>query len=270
MNFYWDSDVYLRWQHDGNQEIGDPPTLWFGAGLLWLWPWCGDHLRAIAKRRVILTTCFRQLVKIRALLLSGPNSVVIMTATTPTAPDYLTFDDYLAYDDATDIRYELEDGILVEMPPESEENNDLARKLLIQLAQQLPIEWIAHKDTEIEVTGRRARCRIPDLLVHTAESKAAIANQSRATITRDMPPPALVVEIVSPGPVNRDRDYRYKYVEYAARGIAEYWIVDPELRQVTVCQWVNGLYEDRVYAAADTLQSALVPDLLVAIADLFA
>jgi Uma2 family endonuclease len=63
------------------------------------------------------------------------------------------------------------------------------------------------------VTGRRARCRIPDLLVHTEESAAALAGAPRATLTRDMPPPALVVEVVSPGQTNRERDYRYKHTE---------------------------------------------------------
>ncbi|MDW8199678.1 MAG: Uma2 family endonuclease [Cyanobacteriota bacterium SKYGB_h_bin112] len=36
------------------------------------------------------------------------------------------------------------------------------------------------------------------------------------------------MEVVSPGADNRNRDYCYKHTEYAARGIAEYWIVDPE------------------------------------------
>ena len=72
-----------------------------------------------------------------------------------------------------------------------------------------------------------------------------------------MPPPVLVVEVVSPGPQNRDRDYRYKRTEYAARGIAEYWIVDPELQQVTVCLWVNGQYEDTVYTGDTPIQSTI-------------
>jgi Uma2 family endonuclease len=37
-----------------------------------------------------------------------------------------------------------------------------------------------------------------------------------------MLPPALVVEVVSPGQANRERDYRYKHTEYEACGIAEY------------------------------------------------
>jgi Uma2 family endonuclease len=182
---------------------------------------------------------------------------------------YLTFEDYLAYDDGTDTRYELVDGVLVEMPPESVENNTIAKKLLFELAQHFPVALLCHKDTEIEVTGRRARCRIPDLLVHTEESAAALAGAPRATITRDMPPPALVVEVVSPGQTNRERDYRYKHTEYAARGIAEYWIVDPETRQITLCHWVSGQYEDQVYSGDDKMQSTLVPGFGLTPAEIF-
>ncbi len=183
---------------------------------------------------------------------------------------YMTFEDYLAYDDGTDTRYELVDGVLVEMPPESVENNTLAKKLLFELAKYFPVALLCHKDTEIEVTGRRARCRIPDVLVHTEESAAALEGAPRATITRDLPPPALVLEVVSPGQANRERDYRYKYTEYAARGIAEYWIVDPEMRQVTLCLWVNGLYEDTVYTGTEQIQSTLVPEWGLTPADIFA
>jgi Uma2 family endonuclease len=181
----------------------------------------------------------------------------------------LTFEDYLRHDDGTDSRCELVNGVLVEMPPESEENNDIARKLLFELAKHLPFSLLAYKDTEIEVSGRRATARIPDLLVHTEASKAAIAGTTRATITRDMPPPALVVEVVSPGQANRERDYRYKHTEYAARGIAEYWIVDPETNQVTLCLWVDGQYEDRVYRGTEAIQSTVVPGFGLTVAEIF-
>ena len=134
--------------------------------------------------------------------------------------------------------------------------------------QYLPLTLIAY-GTEIEVSGRRARCRIPDLLVHTEESLAAITGANRATLTRDMPPPALVIEVVSPGAINRSRDYRHKHTEYAARGIAEYWIIDPEEQQVTVCQWVDGQYEDQVVKGDDRLASAVVPTLELSINQLF-
>ena len=42
----------------------------------------------------------------------------------------------------------------------------------------------------------------------------------------------LAVEVVSKS--NRDHDYQTKKSEYAVAGIAEYWIVDPDLKRVTV------------------------------------
>lgn len=171
---------------------------------------------------------------------------------------YLTLDQYLAHTADTDTRCELVNGVLVEMPPESDENLSIARRLLLELIKHFPAEFITW-GTEVEVSGQRVSCRIPDLLVHSEESKAAISGTKRATITHDMPPPLLVVEVVSLGQSNRDRDYRYKHTEYMARGIAEYWIVDPELDQVTVCRWDNGKYEDTVFTKAEPIQTTLIP-----------
>ena len=46
-------------------------------------------------------------------------------------------------------------------------------------------------------------------MILTEELLTAIGGR-RATITADMPSPVLVVEVVSPGKSNEDRDYRYK------------------------------------------------------------
>jgi Uma2 family endonuclease len=70
-----------------------------------------------------------------------------------------------------------------------------------------------------------------------------------------MPPPVLVVEVVSPGKANEERDYRYKRSEYAARGISEYWIVDPQQAKVSVLTLVAGLYEAEEYTGDAIVQS---------------
>ena len=170
-----------------------------------------------------------------------------------------TLEEFLAYDDGSDQRYELVDGELIEMPPETQGNLQIAKYLLFEWAKYLPLQLIA-LGTELEVTGKRSSCRIPDLLLHTEQSLAALPKDRRATITRDMQPPALVVEIVSPGQESRDRDYRYKHTEYAARGITEYWIIDRETQKVTVCLWVNGKYEDTVYTGDTPLKSTVIPE----------
>ncbi len=178
---------------------------------------------------------------------------------TQTRSQPLTLDEYLSYNDGTDTRYELVDGELIEMPPESDANNDIAKRMFIEFLKHLPIKLIAYKDTEIEASGRRARCRLPDLIIHTEESKTAVSTSNRATITHEMPPPAIVIEVVSPGTANRDRDYRHKRTEYAARCIAEYWIIDPQDQQITICTWVNGQYEDQILRGDELVRSSIVP-----------
>ncbi|WP_026103002.1 Uma2 family endonuclease [Pseudanabaena sp. PCC 6802] len=180
-----------------------------------------------------------------------------MTQIVESKTKLLTFDEFLAYEDGTDTRYELVDGELVEMPAESDVNATITRLLFVELLKffsYLLIAW----GTEIEVSGQRSRCRLPDLIVHTEASKAALTGASRSLITRDMPPPALVIEVVSPGVTNRSRDYRHKRTEYAARGISEYWIVDPEEQRITVCKWVDGQYEDRIFTGNQLIESDVV------------
>ena len=186
--------------------------------------------------------------------------------TTTTA--LLTLEEYLLYDDDTDNRYELVDGKLIEMPPESDRNNLIALYLLAEFLKLIPIRLIRHKDTEIVVTGNRTRVRMPDLLILTEELLSAIGGR-RATITADMPSPILAVEVVSPGKINRDRDYRYKRSEYAARGIQEYWIVDPEFEQVTVLSLVDGLYEEAIFKGEQLIDSDVVTQLSLTSAQLF-
>jgi Uma2 family endonuclease len=185
-----------------------------------------------------------------------------------TATKRLTLEEYLNYDNGKDRHYELMEGELVEMPPESPKNVQIALFLLTQFLQFVPIHRITNK-AEIIVTGFRTTTRIPALMVLTEELAAALQDKTRSTITSDMPPPALVVEVVSPGKVNQDRDYRYKRSEYGARGIAEYWIVDPQTNRVTVLILTEGLYEETVFEGDKAIASVTFPQLQLSANQIF-
>jgi Uma2 family endonuclease len=75
----------------------------------------------------------------------------------------------------------------------------------------------------------------------------------------DMAPPLLAIEVVSLKQENRD--YRYKSTEYAARVIAEYWIVDPLAQKVTILEWIEGLYEEKVYMGDSKIESSIFKNL---------
>ncbi|UBF27479.1 Uma2 family endonuclease [Kovacikia minuta CCNUW1] len=166
----------------------------------------------------------------------------------------LTFEEYLAYDDGTDNRYELVDGELVKMPPEDRINSKIALFLLAKLLEVFPEDRLCYKDTEIEVSGSLAKTRLPDLMV-LSEELAMILGDGRGTITREMPPPDLIIEVASPGKTNEERDYRYKRSEYAARGVPEYWVISPSDRNITVFSLEAGFYESAVYTGEMVIQS---------------
>ncbi|MGL6337778.1 MAG: Uma2 family endonuclease, partial [Waterburya sp.] len=157
--------------------------------------------------------------------------------------------------------YELRAGKLTEMPPESPKNAEIAIKLLLIFAKFVSPRLLRCKDTEIVVSGSRATVRLPDLMVLTEDLANDLYHSDRSTITIDMLPPALVVEVVSPGKANHDRDYRYKKSEYAARGIAEYWIVDPQVNKLTVLLLNEGIYQENVYQDEQLIVSRLFPQL---------
>ncbi|OUC11751.1 MAG: hypothetical protein B0A82_26545 [Alkalinema sp. CACIAM 70d] len=176
-----------------------------------------------------------------------------------TSQKYLTLEDYLAYDKETEIQYELVNGELVEMPSESDLNGLIVVILMFALSRFVSPDRFRVK-TEIAVSGYRATARIPDLMVLTEDAATALQGAARSILLPDMPPPALVVEVVSPGVENEQRDYRYKRSEYAARGIQEYWVVDPTAEQVMVLTWVAGLYEEAVFKGDQRIVSALFPE----------
>jgi Uma2 family endonuclease len=70
----------------------------------------------------------------------------------------------------------------------------------------------------------------------------------------------LVMEVVSEGPENRKRDLVEKRREYAAAGIREYWIVDPQQKSITVLALRDGKYRVHgKYVRGDVAKSALLP-----------
>ena len=172
----------------------------------------------------------------------------------------MTLEEYLDYEEDSDTRYALENGELVEVPSESDLNNSIAIALLFAIG-QFVAPRLLHRGTEVAVSGYRITTRIPDLMVLSEELAAALIGARRSVVMPEMPPPALVVEIVSPGNDGAARDYRYKRSEYAARGIAEYWIIDPHQSQIMVLSLVDGLYEELVFQGDMPLVSASLPDL---------
>lgn len=80
----------------------------------------------------------------------------------------------------------------------------------------------------------------------------------------------LVMEIVSAGKENRERDLVDKPKVYAAAGISEYWIVDPEQRQIQVLTLDGKEYRVHGCFNAGVADSVRLPGFTVNVADVWA
>jgi Uma2 family endonuclease len=108
---------------------------------------------------------------------------------------------------------------------------------------------------------------VPDLVYFTTERFARVVNEKHATGAPD-----LVVEILSPG--TRRRDKGRKRAVYDREGVREYWIVDPEVRSITVLRRPRsnaGLTDLTVLTLAedDILASPLFSGLKIPLREVF-
>ncbi len=175
----------------------------------------------------------------------------------------MTLEEYLSYDDGTESRYELVDGVLVEMGSERRLNEKIALWLLSQFLQFVSIDLIA-RGTQLCVASSTVTARNPDLMILTTELDRVLSHSTQSLITLNMPAPALVVEVVSPGDEgteNYDRDYVEKRQEYAARGIPEYWIIDPDRHVVLVLTLQGQEYQEQRFVGTETIISPTFPKL---------
>jgi Uma2 family endonuclease len=182
-------------------------------------------------------------------------------------PRFQSFEEYLAYDDGTDNLYELFNGELISVPPESGFNIEIANLLFALLLPIVGHRRIRGHGLELEVRGE-PRNRFPDLTVIREEHVAQL--KLRNTIRLSMAPPLLVVEIVSPGEVQRNRDYVAKRMQYEDLGIPEYWIIDPQATTILLLGLQDGRYEEvAILAGEDVVVSTQLGTFDITASELF-
>jgi Uma2 family endonuclease len=146
-----------------------------------------------------------------------------------------------------------EPGELVNGHLEEEEVPDYLHELLVMLLGKFLSNWIPHgglvagSDAKFAVSSGRGRK--PDLTVYLPGSRRPPA---RGLIRV---PPDIAIEIVSPTPRDGRRDRVEKLADYAAFGVAWYWLLDPQLRSLEVLELdAQGRYLHVLGASTGTLE----------------
>ena len=182
-------------------------------------------------------------------------------------PKFETFEDYLAYDNNSDKWYELFNGELVEMPPESGINVQIANRLFLIFALLLGTDKVRGQGLELEVRGE-PKNRYPDLTIIREEHIQQLSK--RNTIRLFMSPPLLVIEVVSPGDIQRERDYIAKRIQYQDCSVPEYWIIDPQAQSILVLELKGDSYQEvGNFSKNGLIQSPMFQELELKVSEVF-
>ena len=172
-----------------------------------------------------------------------------------------TYEDYRNTPD--DIRYELHDGELVEMPSPKE----IHQRLVLLLgslflsfvsAKKLGEAYIAPFDVVLSDTIVVQ----PDVIFVSSERSHIITEDNIRGA------PDLVIEILSPSTAGIDRTF--KRTLYERHGVTEYWMVDTAARNITILLLGENGYElAGIYGEGQTLTSPTLSGFSLNLNDIF-
>lgn len=135
----------------------------------------------------------------------------------------ITYEEFLKR--YSDVHAEWVDGEVITLMTASNKHQDLVDWLIAILrmfVETYSLGWIRSAPFNMQMP-HLGRGREPDILFVTPD-RLHIIQSSNLSEAAD-----LVIEIVSPESVERDRGS--KFIEYEAAGVREYWLIDPDRQQ---------------------------------------
>ncbi|WP_251387502.1 Uma2 family endonuclease [Mediterraneibacter agrestimuris] len=141
-------------------------------------------------------------------------------------PGEYTLEDYYALPEER--RAELIDGVIYDMAAPTNLHQQLIMEISVQLhtfiSSQKGSCKVSMAPTDVQLDCDDKTMVQPDILV--------MCNRDSILRTHMYGAPDLVIEILSPS--TRRKDMNLKYGKYAAAGVREYWMVDPDTKKIVV------------------------------------
>ena len=160
--------------------------------------------------------------------------------------------------------YELINGVLIVTPspsPGERGPSDLLGHLLFTYQENHP-------------QGSQLNCTLPEHTLVVGDDRRRADRVIWCGLDHDpdvaREVPAIVIEMVSAGRRDRQRDYETKRHEYSQIGILEYWIIDRFQRCATIVRFGEEGETQTVLSETDQLGTPLLPGFELPLARLFA
>ncbi len=183
-----------------------------------------------------------------------------------------SFDEFIEWYPDSLLRYELHNGVIVEMPPPTGKHEGVTGFLSVQISfqiLQMGLPYRIPKTAFVKTPGNKSAYS-PDILVqnyNNATNEPLWDKESTLCLPASLP---LVVEVVS---TNWQDDYYNKFGDYEKMGIPEYWIVDyaalggrkfignPKQPTIFVCELIDGEYQMTPFRGNNLIVSPTFPQL---------
>lgn len=149
-------------------------------------------------------------------------------------------------------RYELINGVLVVSPIPSRQVRG-------------PAEYLGYWLRIYQEQHPQGSCLDATLYAETIETKQNRRRSDRAIwiglgrLPDEGEPPAIVVEFVSSGTLNQDRDFIIRWAEYREVGVREFWVIDRFRRTLTVHALNDLGDQEHVIKESETYATPLLP-----------
>ena len=186
---------------------------------------------------------------------------------TQIAQKVITWDEYVRGEPANSEHYEIEDGVVIELPAPSIEHQRVLRRLsriLEDFVDKHKLGEVLFAPLDVVVQQHPVRTRQPDLLFVRAENVPLLnAQQERLEFAPD-----LVVEILSPS--DSIATLLKKLSDYHRIGVQEVWLVNLNTKTVEVLAWQKedwGLLG--VFKEDEGIKSKVLPELKLKVAQIF-
>ncbi|MDX2216525.1 MAG: Uma2 family endonuclease [Oculatellaceae cyanobacterium bins.114] len=196
-------------------------------------------------------------------------------------PELMTLDEFLDWYPDGYGRYELWNGVVIEMQPTGTHEQVagfLAGELFSEI-RRLQLPYIIPRQAIVKLTDTDKSGYNPDVIVldQPTLSEEPLWKQ-RSTVTQGKSV-RVVIEVVS---TNWRDDYGHKFIDYEALQIPEYWIVDylglggrryiglPKQPTLSIYQLIDGEYQVQQFRGSNRLVSSAFPELNVTAAQVFA
>ncbi|MCC5629273.1 Uma2 family endonuclease [Nostoc sphaeroides CHAB 2801] len=192
---------------------------------------------------------------------------------TQTLRKLITFDEFIAwYPENSQRRYELHDGVIVEMAPPTGDHEQIVGFLVGEIVteyKRLKLPYFIPKTAFIKPTQSEAAYSPDVLLLNNSNLVNEPLWKKESTVSQAASIP-LVIEVVS---TNWRDDYFTKAGKYEEVGIPEYWIVDylglggrrfignPKQPTISIYQLIEGEYQVRQFRESDRIDSLAFPEL---------